>query len=179
VVVTFFGAEIARLAHVETLLTLLIAGFVTENAARGEGEALRHAMERSAAPVFVVFFALAGAQMGLREVAAFWPVVLPVVLVRAAALWGGTRLGARWAGAGEVEQRYVWLGLVSQAGVAIGLASVVAAAYPERGAQFLTLFLAVMTINQILGPILFRWALVRSGEMPAAEPAAEPARAGA
>jgi len=163
--VTFLGAELARLAHVETLLTLLVAGFVSENVGGERGVALRHAMERAAAPVFVVFFALAGASLGVAEVLTLWPIVLPLIAARALGIWGGTLLGARWAGTGPAEQRYVWLGLISQAGVAIGLATIVAEAYPERGGQLRTLFLAVMAINQTVGPILFRQALVRSGEI--------------
>lgn len=179
VVVTFLGAEIAHLAHVETLLTLLVAGFVAENVTRGgEGEQLRHAMERASAPVFVVFFALAGAAIRLDDVATFWPLVIPIVLVRALGIWGGTQLGAKWAGATDPERRYVWPGLISQAGVAIGLAAVIAEAYPERGAQLNSLFLAVLAVNQTLGPILHRQAIVKSGELategeaPAAEPEA-------
>ena len=176
IIVAFFGAELARLTHVETLLTLLTAGFVMENVSRnGEGELLRHAMERSAAPVFVVFFALAGAEMALREVGQLWFLIIPIVLVRAIAMWAGTQLGARWAGA-QREGRYVWMGLISQAGVAIGLATVVAEVYPRRGAQIQTLFLAVLAINQTLGPILFRQALVRSGEITTG--GAEPVAAG-
>ena len=173
IIVAFFGAEIARLTHVETLLTLLTAGFVMENVSRnGEGEILRHAMERSAAPVFVVFFALAGAEMALRDVAALWLLIIPIVIVRGAAMWAGTQLGARWAGARR-EGRYVWMGLISQAGVAIGLASVVVQIYPNRGAQIQTLFLAVLAINQTLGPILFRHALVASGELDEAQRTAD------
>ena len=165
IIVAFLGAEIARLTHVETLLTLLTAGFVMENVSReGEGEILRHAMERSAAPVFVVFFALAGAEMALREVVSLWFLIVPIVLVRAVAMWLGTQIGARWARAPR-EGRYVWMGLISQAGVAIGLASVVVQVYPNRGAQIQTVFLAVLAINQTLGPILFRHALSRSGEI--------------
>ena len=165
-IVAFFGAEIARITHVETLLMLLTAGFVAENvSARATGEAFRSAMERSAAPVFVVFFALAGASMALADLASLWPLVIPIVVVRLLAIWAGTWLGARWGCASPPERRYVWLGLVSQAGVAIGLATIVAQAYPERGPQIRTLFLAVMAVNQILGPILFRFALDRSGEI--------------
>lgn len=164
ILVAFFGLVIARLAHVETLLTLLTAGFVTENLSRHEdGEAVRHALERSAAPVFVVFFALAGAEIALGDLAQIWPLVLPIVAVRIGAIWAGTQLGARWAGAGE-SGRLVWMGLVSQAGVAIGLASAVAQAYPARGAQLRTVFLAVIAVNEIVGPILFRIAIARSGE---------------
>ena len=171
--VTFLGAEIARLVHVEALLTLLVAGFVSENVGGERGVALRHAMERAAAPVFVVFFALAGASLGITEVIALWPIVVPIVLARAFGLWAGTAVGARWAGVTQGEGRYVWLGLVSQAGVAIGLATIVAEAYPELGGQLRTLFLAVMTINQTLGPILFRQALARSGELPGSESESE------
>jgi len=164
--VAFFGAEIARLAHVETLLTLLSAGFVAENvSARELGEALRSAMERSAAPVFVVFFALAGASLHIGELPVLWPLVLPIVACRLGAIWLGTRLGGRWGGASADERRYVWMGLVSQAGVAIGLATVLAEVYPERGAEIRTLFLTVIAVNESIGPIFFRHALSASGEI--------------
>jgi Kef-type K+ transport system membrane component KefB len=165
ILVAFFGATLAKLVHVEALLTLLTAGFVTENLSRHEdGESIRHAMERSAAPVFVVFFALAGADLALGRIIPMWMLVIPLVLVRMIAVWGGTQLGARWAGVPR-EGRYVWMGLVSQAGVAIGLATVVTEAYPVRGAEIRTIFLAVLAINQVIGPVLFRMALVRSGEV--------------
>lgn len=166
ILVAFFGAEIARLAHVETLLTLLTAGFVAENvSARELGEALRNAMERSAAPVFVVFFALAGASLHVGELPVLWPLVLPIVGCRLGAIWLGSRLGARWGRASSQEKRYVWMGLVSQAGVAIGLATVLAEVYPERGAEIRTLFLAVIAVNETIGPIFFRRALAASGEI--------------
>jgi Kef-type K+ transport system membrane component KefB len=176
---TFFGAALARVAHVETLLMLMTAGFVAENVSHTErSDAMRHALERSAAPVFVVFFALAGAQIAIREVVAVLPVVLPIALARGVAIWVGCRLGARWARAELVEQRYAWMGLVSQAGVAIGLVALVSGLYPEAGSQMRTLLLSLIAVNQIVGPILFRRALVASGELPRAEPAAAAGLAG-
>jgi hypothetical protein len=41
----------------------------------------------------------------------------------------------------------------------------VSEAYPERGSQMATLFLAVIAINQLLGPVLSRVALKNSGEI--------------
>ena len=80
-------------------------------------------------------------------------------------LWAGTALGARWAGASEPERKYVWLGLVSQVGVAIGLATIVADAYPVLGTQLRSLALALIAINQTIGPVLFRRAIEKSGEL--------------
>ncbi|MDP9349561.1 MAG: cation:proton antiporter [Gemmatimonadota bacterium] len=171
VLVAFFGLEIARFAHVELLLTLLTAGFVMENVSReGEGVELLHAMERSAAPIFVVFFALSGAKIQVAQVAALAWIVLPIAVVRAGAIRAGTRLGAWWAGADEPEKRYAWMGLVSQAGVAIGLAAIVAEAYPEQGALLGTLLLSLVAVNETVGPILFRRGLVASGEASSGEP---------
>jgi Kef-type K+ transport system membrane component KefB len=164
ILVAFFGAEIASVMHVETLLTLLVAGFVAENWGGGEGEQLRHAMERAGAPIFVVFFALAGANIRPSAVLELWPLVIPIVVVRAAGIWAGTQLGAWWAKAEPQVARYTWMGLISQAGVAIGLSSVVAGVYPERGEEMRTLFLAMIAINETIGPILFRLSLLRSKE---------------
>ena len=175
VMVALFGAELSSLLRVEPLLTMICAGFVAENmSARALGAALREAMERAAAPVFVVFFALAGAQIALPQLAELWPLVLPLALVRGGAMWFGSRLGVRWTGVsgdeGALLRRHLWSGLIPQAGVAIGLSAVVAHTYPNRGEGIRALFLALVAVNQALGPILFRRALDRSGEIPTEEP---------
>lgn len=175
ILVAFFGLTIAQIAHVEVLLTLLTAGFVMENVSEGEqGRPLLHAMERSAAPVFVVFFALSGAKIAVAQVAQLLPLVVPIALLRAGAIWAGVHIGARWAGAEERVRNYAWMGLISQAGVAIGLSSIVAEAYPEQGVALATLLLALIAINETVGPILFRRALIATGES-AVTPAEKPA----
>lgn len=162
------GAEVARVLHVETLLTLLVAGFVAENAGGGRGVELRHALERAAAPVFVVFFALSGAKIDPVSVLPLWTVVVPVVLVRMTSIWAGMQLGGRWAKLDPTVTKNAWLGLVSQAGVAIGLATVVADVYPSRGGEMRALLLATIALNESVGPILFRFGLKRAGELKSA-----------
>jgi hypothetical protein len=77
----------------------------------------------------------------------------------------GIRVGGRWARADDAELRLTWMGLISQAGVAIGLAAIVADAYPERGSQLSALLLSLIAVNQIVGPVLFRRALDAAGEV--------------
>jgi hypothetical protein len=163
VLIAFFGVELVRAAHVELLLTLLTAGFVTENLSR-KGNALREAMSRSGAPIFVVFFALSGAKIDLGQVIPLLPLVVPVAVVRASAIWAGVRVGLRWAGGVVEGDSNLWMGLVSQAGVALGLAAILAGAYPVRGAALAGLLFALIALNETVGPILFRRALSASGE---------------
>ncbi len=166
ILVTFFGLEISRLLHVETLLMLIVTGFVAETLAPGRmGEALRRAMERSAAPVFVVFFALAGAKVDVSLLLQVWPLVIPIALARLAGIWSGVRLGTRWARIRPEEGRLVWMGLVSQAGVAIGLVTVAGNAYPAAGGDMRTMLLSLIAVNETMGAILFRRALLKAGEV--------------
>jgi hypothetical protein len=160
------GQQVAGLLHVEVLLTLLVAGFVAVNFAKeGDGDALRHAMEVAATPIFVVFFALAGVAIDVPAAVRMAPVVIPLALLRIGALAFGVRIGSWGLGLNDVQRGAVWRGLVSQAGVAIGLVAIVAEAYPVVGRSMQTMLLAFIAVNGMLGPILFRGALLAAGEV--------------
>ena len=165
VVAVFSTAAAAQALHFEVLLTLLVAGFLVENVAPVRAEPLVHTLHQMAVPIFVVFFAMAGAELRVQEFAALLPVVCAVVLARAGAIYLAGRVGARLAGAEEPVERHVWTGLVSQAGVALGFAALVAERLPVIGAGLETLTVGVIAINQTLGPILFRRGLDRAGEI--------------
>jgi len=53
---------------------------------------------------------------------------------------------------------------VTQAGVSIGLAQIAARQFPEIGMHLNTVILAIIAINQIIGPITFKLALNNVGE---------------
>lgn len=161
---TFLAVLISAEIHVEYMLFMLSAGFFVENVSPIDGEPLLLAFEKVSVPAYALFFALAGASIHLDELQALWPIALAVVAVRALGLWAGCRIGARVARAEPAVARYTWLGLISQAGVALGLVTVVAQTLPEVGEGMLTLFLAMIAIHEIVGPIAFRSALIRSGE---------------
>jgi hypothetical protein len=57
------------------------------------------------------------------------------------------------------------MGLVSQGGVTLGLASLVASEFPAWGATLYTLILALTAIHIIVGPVLFRASLARADEI--------------
>jgi len=160
-----FGYEISRAIHVEFMLFMLSAGFFVENISPVDGEPLIEAVERVGTFAYALFFALAGASIHLAELVLLWPLALAVVIVRGIGLWGGCRIGARLAGAEEKVRRYTWMGLVSQAGVALGLVTVAERVLPEVGGAMKTLFLAMIAVHELIGPILFRLALARSGEL--------------
>jgi hypothetical protein len=94
-----------------------------------------------------------------------WPWILLLVGLRLVSL----RYGLRWAGrhpsVTPAMARDGWLGLISQAGMALGLAQLARRAFPEWGVSLETLIVAMIGVHEVTGPICFRMALVRAGEV--------------
>jgi Kef-type K+ transport system membrane component KefB len=151
--------------HFEPLLAALAAGLVVENIAPPQGDAMKHAVERGALPVLVIFFAAAGASLQVDALAQIGALAVGLALVRGFAIWFGTGLGARRAGLAHTSSSMVWMALVSQAGVTLGLTIIVATEFPGWGTQVQTLVVAMIALHELAGPILFRTALVRAGEV--------------
>jgi Kef-type K+ transport system membrane component KefB len=165
VATAFVAAEVARVMHLETLIIALAAGFYLENFAPAEGERLRRELKRWSLPVYVAFFALTGAGLRVGVLADLWPWILLLVGLRLVSL----RYGLRWAGrhpsVTPAMARDGWLGLISQAGMALGLAQLARRAFPEWGVSLETLIVAMIGVHEVTGPICFRMALVRAGEV--------------
>jgi len=165
VVVVFATAAAAQELEFELLLSLLVAGFLVENVAPVRAEPLLEALHQMAVPVFVIFFALAGAELHVQGFLALWPVVLGVALIRMGGIYVAATGGSRVGQAEPAVSRYVWTGLVSQAGVALGLATIVADRLPVVGIAMQTMVIGVVAFNESVGPILFRWGLLRAQEV--------------
>jgi hypothetical protein len=58
-----------------------------------------------------------------------------------------------------------WMGLVSQAGVTLGLTIIVSSEFPEWGGRVQTLMVSLIALHELIGPVLFRLALSRAGEI--------------
>ncbi|MBX3156402.1 MAG: cation:proton antiporter [Deltaproteobacteria bacterium] len=157
-------AEIGQRVHLDPLIVMLAAGIWLRNFSRADASALFHGFESAQLPVFLVFFALAGTKLDVREL---WGAIIPVViiaLVRASAFFAGTRVAARTTGAPEVVRRYAWFGLVPQAGLALALANVLKDTFPSFGGKAAVILFGVVGFNELIAPVILRIMLLRSGE---------------
>lgn len=161
--VAFVSVTVLPALHLSGLLCCMVAGFYIENFSE-HGDDLIQAIERHALPVYVVFFTIAGASLDLGALVATLPLALALAGVRGVLTAAGTALGARAAGAAAPVVRHAWSGFVAQAGVALGFAILVEQRFPEIGDVVRTVVLAVVAINQLVGPVAFRLGLSLAGE---------------
>lgn len=121
--------------------------------------------------LFVLFFGMAGLHLD--------PTLLPdlglIGLIYIVARSAGKLIGA-WSGAftmkmSVTERRYLGMGLLSQAGVAIGLALLVTQELSHIpgaeivGLQILSVITATSIVFEIIGPIAAKYALIKTGDI--------------
>jgi trehalose-6-phosphate synthase len=158
-------SQVGTTQQLQPLLAALAAGIVIENLAVAQGDSLRAAVRRGAPPVLVVFFVAVGASLRLDAVAAIGLSALVLSAVRLGFIRMGVWAGVTLSGLSGSIDRYAWTGLVSQAGITLGLASVVAAEFPGWGNQVQLLLVASVAIHELFGPILFRRGLAKAGDL--------------
>jgi Kef-type K+ transport system membrane component KefB len=159
-----FGAStVLDYLQFDSLLTFIVAGFIVRNMSK-QGHKLVTYIEQTGTVVYVIFFATAGADLDVPLLRELWPVALLMAGSRALITYGGSRLAGRLAKDPPVLRRWGWSGLVSQAGLALGLSVLVAREFPTIGTGFRALAIATVAVNEMIGPILFKLALDRSKE---------------
>jgi Kef-type K+ transport system membrane component KefB len=156
------GSEVCHHYHLEPLLAFMIAGFYVENYS-SMGKQLIDGLERSAFPVYVLFFAMSGASIDLDALRSMWLLAVVLVAARVAAFYAGVLTASRVVGDLRPYAHSLWSGFLAQAGVTIGIAALIARRF-EWGAEVETIALAVVAINQLAGPVALKALLEKKGE---------------
>jgi Kef-type K+ transport system membrane component KefB len=139
------------------ILTTMILGMVIVNRSPEHGRHIRFTIEQARPVIYILFFALVGARFQIELLPVMGLLGIAYVVLRSSGKFVGAWLG---------------LGLLSQAGVAIGLALASASrfsAYGEEGKALGPLIINVITattfVVQIIGPICVKLAISRAGEI--------------
>ena len=122
-------------------------------------------------PFYAIFFVIAGADLDVSLVPVMGAAGLGYIVLRALGKVVGARVGARWLALEPAVQRFLGLALIAQAGLAVGLTLAIDDRYPLFAPAVSTVVLAAVVINEMVGPISTRFALVQSGEAGMGRPA--------
>lgn len=167
--------ETASFLDFSPLLAGMAAGFTIVNRDRRDVRFFR-TLNRFEAPIYVLFFTLAGAHFNLMEFAVAGALGILYFLCRAGGKSLGVRLGSRLSHALPSVRLFMGQALVPQAGVAIALV------FLTEGNPELKMYTPLLTpivlagvfLAELAGPVLARQAVVKAGEANCDVPAPPP-----
>ena len=133
--------------------------------------------------VNLVFFTLAGVALEMEHVMRSAQAAILLVAFRILGIFIACRIASRlllssetssFSGSGdntiEQQRKVAWMAHVTQAGVALGLARTCSVKFSATwGEQFASVATAMIALNLLIGPPLFRIALTRVGEASSTE----------
>ncbi|OPX24196.1 MAG: hypothetical protein B1H05_05485 [Candidatus Cloacimonas sp. 4484_140] len=173
---------LSHVFHLSLILTNMTAGILIINTQRHSFIEMMHKELTNVIPLlFILFFTLAGTNLQIGALPSLGLLGIVYIIARSAGLIGGSRLGALFGHVSKNVRNYVGLGILSQAGVAIGLSLIVKQDFsglqiPEvvpphfiSGDQIGTIVITTVTATciffEIIGPILTKIALKKAGEI--------------
>jgi len=174
----------SQVLHTSIILTVMIIGvFIINTQPSSLVNRIQNSMRSFMPLLFILFFTLAGANLHINALPSLGLIGVIYVLSRSAGLIFGSRLGAIIGKLEKNIKNYIGLGILSQAGVAIGLALMVKSEFAglgnvietvngvkvtagdQIGTVILTTVTATCIFFEIIGPILTRIALEKAGEI--------------
>ncbi|MEM1422871.1 MAG: cation:proton antiporter [Planctomycetota bacterium] len=164
---SFAIALISEQLGFKTLIVGLAAGIVIANRYADQKNPLFDALQALSVPVYILFFAVAGAKFDPRMLGEVWYFVLALVALRALSIWGGTAIGVKAAGLEAPASKWIWTAFVPQAGISLALAVIVSEQFEGLGfsEKVYAILLSAIAIHELVGPILFKLGLTKAGEV--------------
>jgi Kef-type K+ transport system membrane component KefB len=106
----------------DVILATMSIGILLCNIAPRRSKELFEIVRSFSSPIYILFFVLVGARLGIRDMPVWlWGLVTVYVVMRSLGKWLGSYWGGRISKAEPVVSRYMGLSLFAQGGVAVGL----------------------------------------------------------
>lgn len=154
-------AGTASIVDVSPLLSCMIFGATYLN--KTSDEEIFEAINQFDPPIMLPFFVMSGMNMDITAFKTIGIVGVVYFVIRLIGKYFGTYLSAKLCHSSNETKKYLGFALAPQAGVAIGLAFLAARILPqELGDTFLTVILCSSVLYELLGPILAKYALIKS-----------------
>lgn len=154
---------IAIWLEVSFLLAAMIMGMTVANLARHHTRPF-HAVEGIEWPFMILFFVLTGSRLRIESLSDAGLILAAYMLLRAAGRVIGASAAAAAVRAPPNLGRWMGAALMPQAGVALGMALVSTQRFPELRELVIPVVVSATVLFEVVGPLLTRLALVRTGE---------------
>ena len=116
-------------------------------------------------PLFLIFFVLAGANLEISTLKSMGIVGIAYILSRSVGKIAGAYIGGVVAKVPNKVKNYIGFALLPQAGVALGVALIAKADFPDVGNAIFSTIIATTVVFEMIGPLLTKFSLSRAGDI--------------
>jgi Kef-type K+ transport system membrane component KefB len=151
--------------ELSTLLSAMALGAAVANLSKHKHKAFEN-IDNFSPPIIAAFFVLAGARLDIFLLPQIGVIGVLYLVFRIAGKLLGASMGATVARSPKVVKKYIGLGLLSQVGVAVGLAITVSKEFPGTmlGSVVVTILLSTTILTEIIGPYATKYAIMKADE---------------
>lgn len=149
--------------NLSSLLTCVTVGAVVANISPISNKIFDN-IEFLSTHIYLLFFTLSGMSLDLGVIKGLGIIGLIYIIARSFGKISGAYIGGVVTKAEPKIKNYLGFGLLPQAGVAIGLATISASTFPTMGTKILNLIMAAVFVYELFGPILTKYILIKVGE---------------
>lgn len=166
VTLAFIGVAsgVSGLLGLSPLLTNIVMGTVIVNTVKNS-KAIFESVNNFSAPLFVLFFTLAGASLDINILFSIGAIGIAYILARGLGKYIGAWVGAKIANSPKQVRRYLGLALLPQGGISIGLSVIVRQQLPEFATTITTIIMFGVLIYEVTGPIFSKIAISKANEI--------------
>ena len=165
----FITAGLSLFLGVSLILACMALGMVIINIYPVDNKPIFDQIKSISLPIYILFFVVAGINLQIELLLTIGLLGGVYIICRSAGLISGSYVAALASKADPVIRNNLGFGILSQAGVAIGLALLAShklssLGMPELGSLVITTIAATTVIFEIIGPLSARFAIIRAGE---------------
>ena len=170
IAILLLTSGLASALDISPVLACLMLGLIQTNVTGARDKILDTAFADFEPAILAIFFTLAGAELSFEHIVEVGVIAALIFSLRIVGKLLAANWAMGWAGATDKVRQNLGMALIPQAGVAVGLVVLLQEdpEFTEHAGELLSLLVAVVvtvvTCNELVGPILTRLALQRSGE---------------
>ncbi len=168
----FFIIGIDRYFNFSGILSNMAFGFVLTNYAPHNSGRIFRGIKDVTPSIYILFFVLAGTRLDIKLLPSIGLLGGAYLVFRIIGKVSGASLGATIGKAPEVVRKYIGYGLLSQVGIAIGLAIVIfhqLSGFGKIGYQMANIVINILLVTTIftetLGPSMLKYAFGKADEI--------------
>ena len=167
--IILINCGISEYFHLSPILLNMMMGIVLVNKSKLTARKIFTTLGDWTPPMYVWFFVLIGTRLNIELIMKYSLLIGIYILTRSFGKWSGTFIGSTVSKAPSKIKKFLGLALMSQAGVAVGLALAASKTLEKQGfhleaVQIISVITATTFIVMIIGPIMAKIALFKSGE---------------